>query len=429
MGNKLFTARKTSEINSEMSESASNSLPLVYKREGNKIKGKCSDVDTEGFCCSLHAQTNMGCFYRVDIAALEKFLGDKPVFSKTSLELFDRLRKHAETHNDDEDSLMVPDLFGNDRYVWRPSVWRPYTKRVIKVGIDYLPIQDLSPKVQECHLRGTHLQTTYKYNEVGAEPEYIPLQMVLHPSATEEDMYPLARRQLMAQFFFKSLAKAKSLWNPSVAARSLEEKFISAAKSSVQVKKIVAFGLGTTYDICPSGKGFSICHIQHLSMITIASALNRVYQAEDPSTPPIEIILQDPAYTKRDWDAWTAEYSNVRFAPNPQGFLAVDSNTLVVNGFLPYGVPLLSICADLLPNGPAGFIHEEIILDPKKRCWAPVECGTPKVVKLLLENYGISNFDDHTVEHEIYHDFYNRPDGFYWLWHMQCFLKPKSKHS
>lgn len=352
------------------------------------------------------------------MAALEELLRGRPVYTKELFELFKKLRNHAAQHNGSNDSLMAPDVFGKFRYVWHPQ-----PGPLPEVEIQCIGIQELSPEFQMHDFPLTFLtQEVYVYNNVRVGmPEYIPLPMVLSE-------VPAKKEQGLSNS--PSLSKFKTLWKESISARLLLEKFINATQTSVQIKKIVAFGLGSIKDTDVSDEDSCVSHLQHLALITIASALNQVYQAENPSTAPVEIILQDPEYINYDQDIWTAEYNNVRLVQNPDGFLAIDGNTLVVNGFIPYHISLLSICADLLPNGPAGFIHEKIELNPNRRCWSAAETGTPKVVK-LLENYEVSNFDDHPLEQELYKAYKHEKFGqlSYRLWNMQCFLKPKPKQS
>jgi hypothetical protein len=349
------------------------------------------------------------------MVAFEAMRKGKPVFSKDLLKQFDDMRKRAEAG---QSPLMAHDI--NNKLA---CVWCNCLGTTPKIEVEFLPIQALTELFQLRGFNTTYLDEVRWHNHAG-DDAYIPLPMVLRDTSGVK-IPPVEVQNHVIDFFSKSLAYAKPLWKASVSARLLEEKFMHVAETSVQIKKIVCFGLGTPESSVHEGRCES--HIQHLAIVTIASVLNRVYQASDPSTPPIEIILQDPAYRQMDVTAWKAEYRNLRFVQNPNGFLAIDSNTLAVNAGLPYTVPFLSICTDLLPDGPAGFIHTHLDLNPKKRFWSSDECATPKIVKLLLENYEVSNFDDHPVELEIYKNISN--EVAYWLWFMSCFLKLNSKQT
>jgi len=61
----------------------------------------------------------------------------------------------------------------------------------------------------------------------------------------------------------------------------------------------------------------------------------------------------------------------------------------------------MQICADLLPDGPAGFIRDEPDLDPDKRMYWMQSKVTPKVAKLVRENYERSNLNDHPLEENL----------------------------
>jgi hypothetical protein len=93
----------------------------------------------------------------------------------------------------------------------------------------------------------------------------------------------------------------------------------------------------------------------------------------------IEILLQDPDYKERDWIllrelhgamGCTAS-SEICFVEDPNGFLAIDSNTLVIAPYLPIHFPWLQIIADLFASGsgPAVIMGDNIGVDRKKEMY------------------------------------------------------------
>jgi hypothetical protein len=290
----------------------------------------------------------------------------------------------------------MPDINGTPR-----CVWQPYPKR-FKMDIEYLPYPALSPDFNKhgCPWGSQSLVNAYNHVREG-DTEYIPLPMVLDIAESANKALGKTEEKRDAEmdceftYFQLTVQKAEDLWPGSVAARALEVEFERVAEKTVQIKKIVGLGLGTT-DVF-SNPGHFTCHFQHLALITMAEVLNRSYRAKDPSMRPIDIVLQDPEYESWDKEKWCKKYGHTRFVQNPHGFLEIDENTLVVSAFLPFSVPLLPMIMDLLPNGPAGIIHPHINLDATKRFWAASEAVTPKVVK-WLQKYEASNFDQHPVD-------------------------------
>jgi hypothetical protein len=97
----------------------------------------------------------------------------------------------------------------------------------------------------------------------------------------------------------------------------------------------------------------------------------------------------------------------IKFMEDPDAFLAVDAHTLVVTAFLPVGVPLMQIMADLfakgVKSGPAAFICDIMNLAAGKKKYSDRDRGTPAVAKFLLNEYdrNIDGFNDHVLEPEL----------------------------
>lgn len=365
--------------------------------------------------------------YRVDLVTYEHSLHGKVAFTRKRFEDMIQLREKASTNPDR--ALFYPNIRGKAVKIWNPR-W-PFTSEPGAVfGFRYMNYVQMSPlwnpkgegakEVDDGQLGTLHW---YNEHEGWAAPS-IEMPIFFVYGCWDKQSQDGHRK-----YWQDTIARFSQLWQASQSAKGLREKFLKAATSSVRITKIVCFGFGAMA-VAKKGKlegkyeaNGLFDPLQYLSAITIANTLNEAYQEDDDETPPVRIILQDPMYTDIDLDTWPQYYSDIEVVEDPAGFLHLDEHTLVMTNGLHLSVPLMQICADLLPEGPAGFIIDKPDLDPRKRLYS-MQCRvSQKVARLLRDNYDRSDFDDHTVEQELWDECCQNHG--YWLWKVDCFLKPK----
>jgi hypothetical protein len=221
-----------------------------------------------------------------------------------------------------------------------------------------------------------------------------------------------------------TLDHTTSLWRKSASRAKLCSTLQTATLKGLHIKKIVCFGMGS-YE----------SWIQHLVIFTMAAWLKHVYRKTiDPDHPPIEVIIQDPNYVGKDRVILSEGFPGpIKFMEDPDALLAVDAHTLVVTAFLPVGVPLMQIMADLfakdVKSGPAAFICDIMDLDAGKKEYSNRDRGTPAVAKFLLNQYDRKNngFKDHVLEPELAKDTYrvasSGKERRYWLTSMDMWKR------
>ena len=131
---------------------------------------------------------------------------------------------------------------------------------------------------------------------------------------------------------------------------------------TVKINKIVCFGLGFLSNPQQSNERRS--HIQHASVLTIASTFAKRY----PNQNPIHIYSQDPTYTELDKTFLNS--IGVKVLSDPKGFLEVDEQTLVFS--VSPGVCVRQIVADL--SRPAAMVWDTVSDNTKeKKQWREEE--------------------------------------------------------
>lgn len=290
------------------------------------------------------------------------------------------------------------------------------TVRRRKFLLDYVTYMQMSPEYNPAdegrwEVDGGALELLHRYND--HEQWYAPaIEMPIFlvyarwGQLEHEDM----------QYWQDTTARFSDLWQESQFPKLLREKFRRAVEASVPTKKIVCGGFVAMY-VAKEGehKGKYAVNslfdpLQYLAALIMAEAINAAYDKDEN----VQIILQGPMYTDLDLKIWLQYHNNLKIVDYPQGFLEIGENTLVMTNCLYTVVPLLQICADLLPEGPAGFICNTPDLDSKKQWYAITNRVTPKVAKLLRERYDCSNFDDHALEQELWKE--ARQGRYYWFW-------------
>jgi hypothetical protein len=216
------------------------------------------------------------------------------------------------------------------------------------------------------------------------------------------------------------LSAVVSAWNRSSAKCQLQDFFALKATSSALIDKIICIGLGPFDDMYNYG---DISYFtQYCAAVTIADALN----ALNPQARRVEIILQDPKYTRVDHMLLPLlQYFPLpSIVGNPEALARIDQRTLVFSPFVPVTVPVLQICADVvLPEGPAGIFNDEIQLHEKQRWYSVHDRTSPRVVKLLggYERY-VFGEREWEMDEEVT-SVTNSMCG-YWLNRMDLFLRP-----
>jgi hypothetical protein len=365
---------------------------------------------------------------KVDLVAFEEKLQHRPIFTKELLGKFARLVRNEAGASD---IVKASDVNGKEWVAFLPLPKEDWQSK--ELHMEYQNYCQLAPDHHPAVPSSTQ-EVLQDMNDEGLEDEneHIPLPVSM---TTGGDKARLENARKVRQggpkareYFFDLLTQLRTLWGGSTSAAHLRAQFSKAATDSVQIKKIVCFGFGgIRYDFDRRQADLRVWSpLQHMAALTIATTLNKEYRKQNAATPPVKLILQDPEYTENDRIFWRrAGYPHMEFVRDPLGFLAVDEHTLVIGPHLPHCVPLVQICADIVEGGPAGFIVDKMNLDTNKRMWCTRDRASPKVARLLTREYVKTDFDHHVLERELWEKALD--GGSYWLWAMDCFLKPKSK--
>lgn len=187
------------------------------------------------------------------------------------------------------------------------------------------------------------------------------------------------------------LQHTKRLWITSASRRQIYSLVCSAAaKLSNPITKIVCIGLGS---IRPNPEWYQGV-LQHMTVFTLAAALNAVNRSKNVKCPKVRIIAQDPCYEAYDQVLLQEMSPNqIDFSlSDPEALLAIDANTIVVTAYLPNTVPLMQIMADLFVDkwekGPAMILCDRMEDLRKERRWYPqADRNSPAVARMLLDGY------------------------------------------
>ncbi|KAH7113831.1 hypothetical protein B0J11DRAFT_445641 [Dendryphion nanum] len=211
----------------------------------------------------------------------------------------------------------------------------------------------------------------------------------------------------------------KSLWLKSRSCAKLKGTLLDVAFRTSHITKVVGFGIGSLH--------WKSAMIQYFTILTIVETLEVAYRLRNPLSPSIELVFQDPYYDARDKFLFQSIISQpVRLVDDPQGFLELDKNSLVVTCHLPIDVPLLQIIADMFwddrKNGPAGFICDKDYGHKQER-YCIRDRSSPRVLE-FLQDYSCEHFDDHQVERD-FSDALEMHRS-YWLWDVNYLWKPRT---
>jgi hypothetical protein len=120
--------------------------------------------------------------------------------------------------------------------------------------------------------------------------------------------------------------------------------------------------------------------------------------------------------------------SEIGFVEDPNGFLAIDSNTLVIAPHLPIHFLWLQIIADLFASGsgPAVIVGDDIGVDRKKEMYTYQDRRSPAVAEFLSEQYAkfqqASDYREHAVSLPVGITDYN-PWGIDWIPGMDIYVR------
>lgn len=364
---------------------------------------------------------------KVNLVAYERQRRGKPIFTREALEA---IMKFIKREVDDDQRMEMTDETGRKWYSFNPRYEvRDWWNR--DLNIYYQNYCELCPENRPAipsPVQKILQEINTDLIQVDDE-DFVPVAVCMDcgQPKSRPGWVPYLGPQLRWEKLFYQL---KALWLKSRSCQLLRAQFRAAAKTNVKIDKLVCFGFGAI-DVLDddSGPDFRFWSpLQHFAAFTIAYTLRQAYREQDPDAS-VKIIFQDPGYGPSDAIFWKlAEYPDMEFVKDPEGFLAVDKNTLVMTAHLPHFVPAMQIIADLVEDGPAGFICDKMSIDPLQKMWCTRDRGSPKVVRLLRNGYVKSNFHHHAIEV----DLLRKANGGslqkgYWLWKVDCFLKPKPK--
>ncbi|KAF2873842.1 hypothetical protein BDV95DRAFT_467935, partial [Massariosphaeria phaeospora] len=231
----------------------------------------------------------------------------------------------------------------------------------------------------------------------------------------------------------RRLVATKHLWKASQCRVEIGTMFRDAVPWVAPIRKIVCIGLGS---LGSGSDDWYACVMQYMAAFTIKTTLDAAYAKTNPGCEPIRIIAQDPNYMGKDRVLLNGLFDpsgreKIDFVNDPHGLLAIDEQTLVMTAFLPHGVPLMQIVADMFPpgGGPAGFICDRMDLNVQQRMYSLRDRSSPGVARMLLQGRQYRNltaaFDWHVPEPKLLEDVYGARDRgrWYWLRDMSLWLK------
>ncbi|KAF2252168.1 hypothetical protein BU26DRAFT_421735, partial [Trematosphaeria pertusa] len=307
------------------------------------------------------------------------------------------------------------------------NIWMPQPgDKADTIGIEYLTRVELHPDHHGLAHPSPRVEKLREYNtgKMKMKDQWIPVPFVFE--AYERLPCTVHENQVLMQKWHAHLKRTQELWRASHAYADVKQVFQAAAKLAVPIKRIVCFGLGKLN----TRPEFYESALQHMTAFDIASILDGVYHAADPSIPDIEVFVQDPCYTQKDQVLLRTLCPRVRFVEDPYGLLAIDEHTLVIAAYLPHFFPLLQIVADMLPLGfgPAGFIIDDIYLSDSQQWYAYCNRPSPNVLRMLKDyRPWMRGFDGKLLGAELRRNVYgNRNGKRYWLEAMRVWIRPRS---
>ena len=314
--------------------------------------------------------------------------------------------------------------FGNFK-IWNPNVDDEDDNDGACVSIHLMSRAELHPDFQRDYWKFSKTNRLLRVsNSPQGKKTWIPAPYALDIGdlASSNDH----RDNTIMRSYWKALQNTKSLWLKSSSRAKLLPITNDLALTHKPITKIVCFGLGALN----LHKTWWCSALQHITVFTMAKQLEKAYRKQFSHDTPVEIILQDPCYTRKDRELLRKLYGGkVSFASDPDGLLAIDSSCIVITAFLPVHYPLMQIVADMFHGttgeGPAAILCDSMALDPSKEFYALRDRSSPEVARFLTEQYVVSDFKDHVMEQELAEDCFGAGDDGreYWLSSMQLYSR------
>ncbi|KAH7067529.1 hypothetical protein BKA63DRAFT_423981 [Paraphoma chrysanthemicola] len=189
------------------------------------------------------------------------------------------------------------------------------------------------------------------------------------------------------------LKHTQSLWNASSScSRILNIISRGASMLKSPITRIICIGLGK---LNVQTEWYQSA-LQHLTVFSIAAALDKLNKARFNECEDVEIIAQDPCYEEKDFILLQElATTTITFAhDDPNTLVAIDENTLLVSAYLPMSMPLAQIVADLCADekgkmkGPAMMLWDKLDDVRMARRWYCMrDRGSPGVAR-MLQGYG-----------------------------------------
>ncbi|KAH9877935.1 hypothetical protein J1614_003152 [Plenodomus biglobosus] len=326
-------------------------------------------------------------------------------------------------------SITSQGLDGKPHTIWAVDKDQKHNE----VFVEYMSrIEPLRAFQDEFGSKFERLQPLYKYNKGMAKDveKWIPVPYFFTTSARMSSTEHLNKNHEMDNWA-KVLTRTRTLWAKSSSRSKLCELMEKAAMKTTPIRKIVCLGLGQLN----TNKTWYVSAIQHMAVFTMAKKFEQLNKAKDPEAGPVKIIFQDPCYLEKDRQLLKWLYrspGDIEFVSDPQGLLEIDSNTMVVTAFLPIGVPLMQILADLFmvapKEGPAMLLCDSMALDVAQREYCLGDRHAPHVAKWIADGYerSLPGVKDHVLEPELRLDTFGdgvQKDREYWLTKMDYFVR------
>jgi hypothetical protein len=268
------------------------------------------------------------------------------------------------------------------------EIWWPKRHRCDALQIDYMARVETMPAFQSAFKimwdKCKELGNVVDRAEIVHPPPYF-LQSYKREKTTDH-LDPAAMQAWRTQ-----LDSMQSLWEASASCAQLT-KIVrkEASRLTKPITKIVCFGLGALKRISIIGLN---CQIQHLTAFTLAKVLTAHNARKFPGAPAVKVILQDPCYQECDRILWQERTpASLDFdMSSPEALLAVDANALVMTAYLPLGMPLVQIIADMYAGnakeGPGMMLCDSMALEPNRRWYTLNNRSAPHVARFLLGGY------------------------------------------
>jgi hypothetical protein len=308
------------------------------------------DLDDEDMDSKIQPLNKMY-HHAVDLVALEHKRNNTPIYTRSLL-----LRVQKQQEKLLHEAHLPKDCRTIDYLTWRSpdghltKVWEKMESDEeqtgpVEVKVDFAPRVALDRDFQREY--GWQLFVAHRlrvYNQSitpdGTEGVHFDAPYSLGTRKKEESHEHKNAKQM--QRYRDAAMQSLAFWANSDIRSKVIKTIEDIAVISAPIKKIVCFGMSVQE---PDELYDSV--FQHMPVFSIAKALAKRYEKNGLKQHKIEILLQDPDYKERDWIllrelhgamGCTAS-SEICFVEDPNGFLAIDSNTLVIAPYLPIHFP------------------------------------------------------------------------------------------